>query len=331
MRARAFAGLPVMRFFRDLPATASVPLALTIGNFDGVHRGHQAMLARLVEAAEDLTLEPAVMTFDPHPREYFARKRPGGMTPPVRLSTIRAKAAAFRASGVAAMIVARFDDALATLDAQAFVDDILVRRLGVRWVLVGDDFRFGRGRTGDVALLRSLARTFTVEAMSAVAVDGVRASSTAVREALAEGRLDDAAALLGRPYRIEGRVIHGRKLGRTLGFPTANLALRHPPPLSGIFVVDVHGVGAQARPAVASLGTRPTVSAGLQPLLEVHLLDFDGDGDLYGQRIAVDFLSKLRDEARYDDLATLKAQIAQDAADARRWFAARARHGTVHA
>ncbi|MBS0319566.1 MAG: bifunctional riboflavin kinase/FAD synthetase [Proteobacteria bacterium] len=318
-----------MRLLRDLPATATQPLALTIGNFDGVHRGHQAMLARLVEAAEDLALAPAVLTFDPHPREYFARKRAGGTTPPMRLSALRGKAGAFREAGVATMIVARFDDALATLEADAFVDDVLVRRLGVRWALVGDDFRFGRGRTGDVTRLRALARTFTVEAMAPIVVDGVRASSTAVRDALVEGRFEAATSLLGRPYRVEGRVMHGRKLGRSLGFPTANLALRHPPPLAGIFVVTVHGVGDGPRDAVASLGTRPTISDGLAPLLEVHLLDFDGD--LYGRRLAVDFLAKLRDEARYDDLATLKAQIAADVAATRHWFASRARHGTVHA
>ena len=311
-----------MRIVRGLPAAADVPLALTIGNFDGVHRGHQAMLERLCEAAEDLRLEPAVLTFDPPPREYFARA--GGQRdadPLPRLSSVRAKAECFAALGAQRLVVARFDARLAALSPATFVDDILVRRLGTRWILVGDDFRFGRARAGDIALLRARARTFTVEALAPVVVDGVRISSSAVREALAAGHLAQATALLGRPYRISGRVIHGDKRGRTLGFPTANLRLPHPPALSGIFAVQVEGLGRGPMRGVASLGVRPTVVAGGVPLLEVFLFDFNEP--IYGRRIAVDFLHKLRDEARYDDLDSMTRQMHADVAQARGFFGAR--------
>ena len=304
-----------VRIIRGLPAVADQPVALTIGNFDGVHRGHQAMLTRLIEAAEDLCLPPAVLTFDPHPREFFA---PDGA--PARLSTLRGKLELFSAYGVARTYIARFDAALAALTPDAFVDDVLVRRLATRWVLVGDDFRFGRARAGDLATLRRHARRFSVEAMGTVDVDGERASSTAVREALARGELAHAAALLGRPYAISGRVAHGTKLGRTLGFPTANLTLRHKPALSGVFAVRVHGLGAVPRAGVASLGVRPTIAEGAAPLLEVFIFDFDEP--IYGRRIAVEFLHKLRDEARYPDLDTLTRQIHADVAEARGYFAA---------
>ena len=305
-----------MRLFRGLPASADQPVALTIGNFDGVHRGHQAMLARLCEAAEDLRLPPAVMTFDPHPREFFA---PGNAPP--RLSTTRMKLELFRAFGVARVYVARFDAGLAALTADAFVEDVLVARLGIRWVLVGDDFRFGRGRGGDLATLRSHARTFSVEAMATVEAGGERASSTAVRQALAEGSMSRVAALLGRPYALSGRVVHGEKLGRRLGFPTANVPLRHKPALSGIFAVRIHGLPGGIRTGVASLGVRPTVAAHGKPLLEVFVFDFDAP--IYGRRITVEFLHKLRDEARYPDLETLVRQIRTDVAHARDYFAHR--------
>ncbi|MEP6997279.1 MAG: bifunctional riboflavin kinase/FAD synthetase [Betaproteobacteria bacterium] len=305
-----------MQVFRGLPDLAHRhrPIALTIGNFDGVHRGHQAMLARLTEAAEDLALPSAVLTFDPHPREFFA---PGSAPP--RLSTLRSKLEQFAAQGIAQVHVARFNATLAALPAARFIDDVLVRRLGTHWVLVGDDFRFGRGRSGDLALLRSAATTFSVEAMPTVIVDGERASSTAVRAALAAGELDHAARLLGRPYAISGRVVHGDKLGRSLGFPTANVVLRHAPPLSGVFAVRVHGLGSMARAGAASLGVRPTVKADAKPLLEVFVFDFDEA--VYGRRIVVEFLCKLRDEERYADLDVLADQIRADVARAREYFA----------
>jgi riboflavin kinase/FMN adenylyltransferase len=307
---------PPLRLLRGLPAVADRPVALTLGNFDGVHRGHQAMLTRLVEAADDLDLEPAVLTFDPHPREFFAPANA-----PARLSSLRGKLDVMRMFGVARVIVARFDRALASLEPETFVEDVLVKRLGVRWLLVGADFRFGRARAGDLALLRSRARPFSIEAMATVDVEGERASSTAVREALAAGDLDRATRLLGRPYTMAGHVAHGRKLGRTLGFPTANLPLRRRPPVSGIFAVRVLGLGAP-RPGVASVGTRPTVSSTGKPMVEVYLFDFDES--VYGRRIAVEFLHKLRDEARYPDLDTLVRQIRADADAARDYFAATA-------
>ena len=304
-----------MRVIRGLPRAAGVPVALTIGTFDGVHRGHQAMLTRLVEAADDLALPPAVLTFDPHPREFFARA-----SAPPRLLSLRAKLERLEAHGVDQVYIARFDATLAGLAPNEFVEQVLVRRLGVRWVLVGEDFRYGKGRAGDLAALRAAASSFSVEAMRTVAVAGERASSTAVRTALAAGDLERAAALLGRPFTISGRVAHGQKLGRSLGFPTANIPLRYKPPLTGIYAVRVHGLGGAARPGVASLGVRPTVKVGAPPLLEVLVFDFDET--IYGRRVTVEFLHKLRDEARYPDLEALTRQIRADVAHARDYFAA---------
>jgi riboflavin kinase/FMN adenylyltransferase len=303
-----------LRVRRELSSPPGHPVALTIGNFDGVHRGHQAMLARLVEAAEDLSLPPAVLTFDPHPREYFAPA-----SAPPRLSTLRSKLDLFRAYGVTVTFVARFDARLASLPAEAFVREVLEQGLQTRWLLVGEDFRFGRGRSGDLALLQSMTRSFSVEAMRTVTVEGDRASSTAVRTALAEGNLALAAGLLGRNYTITGHVAHGRKLGRSLGFPTANVVLRRKPALNGIFAVRVHGLRDTSVPGVASVGVRPTVTSSGRPLAEVYLLDFDAP--IYGRRITIEFLHKLRDEARFADLQALTRQIERDVADARGYFA----------
>jgi riboflavin kinase/FMN adenylyltransferase len=289
-------------------------IALTIGNFDGVHRGHQAMLFRLGEAAEDLDLPPAVLTFDPHPREFFASE-----SAPPRLSTLRDKLECFAAHGVSRAHVARFDGRLAKLSAEEFIAQVLVRKLRVGWILVGDDFRFGRDRAGDLALLRERAASYSVEAMPTVTIDGERASSSAVRSALAIGNIERATRLLGKPYVMSGHVAHGDKLGRSLGFPTANILLRYKPALSGIFAVRVHGIGDQPRAGVASLGVRPTVKRGAKPLLEVFVFDFDEA--IYGRRIRVEFLHKLRDEERYADLDALTRQIRVDVAQARDYFA----------
>ncbi len=302
-----------MQLFRGIPPAADVPIALAIGNFDGVHRGHQAMLARLAEAADDLALPPAVLTFDPPPREFFAKS-----TAPPRLSSLRDKIEQFDARGVARTYVARFDGRLASLEAESFIDAILVRRLGARWLLVGEDFRFGKGRAGDLTTLRRAATEFSVEAMRTVTVGGERASSTAVRSALADGDLARARALLGRSYCLAGRVAHGARLGRTLGFPTANLPLKRTPPVAGIFAVRVHGLGSTPRTGVASVGVRPTVTASGAPMLEVFIFDFDET--IYGRRVGVEFVHKLRDEARYPDLAALTRQIQADAAQAREFF-----------
>ena len=302
-----------MRIYRGLPMSADSPVALTIGNFDGIHRGHQAMLARLIEAADDLALPAAVLTFDPPPREFFARE-----AAPPRLSSLRAKLERFAAHEVARVYVARFDARLASLPPESFIEDVLVRRLGVRWLLVGEDFRFGKGRAGDLSTLRRVARTISIEAMRTVAVEGERASSTAVRAALAAGNLAHAHALLGRPFAISGRVAHGAKLGRALGFPTANLRLRRKPPVTGVFAVRVHGLGETPRAGVASVGVRPTVSASGMPLLEVFIFDFDDV--IYGRRVGVEFVHKLRDEERFGDVAALTRQIRSDVAQARDFF-----------
>jgi riboflavin kinase/FMN adenylyltransferase len=306
-----------VRIYRGLPARADGPIALTIGNFDGVHRGHQAMLMRLTEAAEDLRLPSAVLTFDPHPREFFARD-----AAPPRLMPLRQKLEALRTFGIARVYVARFDAALAGMTPAAFIDDVLVTRLGARWVLVGEDFRFGKARAGDLAVLRAHATTFNVEGMRTVKIASERASSTAIREALAAGDLGRATGLLGRPYVLSGRVVHGEKRGRSLGFPTANLPMRQRPALSGIFAVRVHGLGPAPRAGVASLGVRPTIADDGQPILEVFVFDFDET--IYGRRVYVEFLHKLRDEEKYDDLDALTHQIRADVAQAREYFASAA-------
>ena len=296
-----------------LSPAALGPVALTIGNFDGVHNGHQAMLARLVAAARTRGVPATVLTFEPHPREFFAPQ-----SAPTRLTNVREKLELLAAHGVDRVHVQRFSAAFAALSPEAFVERILVGALGARWVLVGDDFRFGAKRAGDFAFLADAARRhgFELEAMPTVSDGGVRVSSSAVREALARGELARAHALLGRAYSISGRVVHGEKLGRALGFATANVQLKHNrPPLGGIFAVRVHGIGASPRPGVASLGVRPTVHAAGKPVLEVHLFDFTGD--LYGAHLRVEFLAKLRDEEKYADLDTLKAQIARDCVAAR--------------
>ena len=305
-----------MRILRHLPARAAGPVALTVGNFDGVHLGHRAMLSLLGSAARDRGLISCVMSFEPHPREFFAPDKA-----PARLTSLREKLELLGELGVGQVHVRRFDYDFARVTAEEFIQAVLVDGLGVRWMLVGDDFRFGARRQGDFAMLRDAgARSgFEVVQMESVSVDGVRVSSTAVRERLASGDLRGAARLLGRPYSISGRVMSGERLGTQLGFPTANLKVKHNhPPLSGIFVVDVAGLDELPLPGVASLGVRPTVRAGGVPLLEVHLFDFSRN--IYGEHLRVRFLHKLRDEEKYADLATLKAQIARDVDDARQFF-----------
>ncbi len=303
-----------MRVIRGLPSSLGNPVALTIGIFDGVHRGHQAMLSRLIEAAEDLAMPSAVLTFDPHPREFFA---PGSAPP--RVSSLRSKLECFADLGVERAYVARFDARMASLAPGQFIDEVLVRRLRVRWVLVGEDFRFGKGRAGDISTLRAAGTSFSVEAMRTVSVEGERVSSTAVRHALTSGDLVRAAALLGRPFTIAGRVAHGAKLGRTLGYPTANVRLRRVPPVSGVFAVRVHGLGPLPLQGAASVGLRPTVTEAGEPILEVFIFDFDQQ--IYGRRVAVEFVHKLRDEERLPDLDILARRIRGDVADARAFFA----------
>ncbi len=292
------------------------PCALTVGNFDGVHRGHRAMLERLVQKARELNLPCSVLTFEPHPREFFSPA-----SAPARLSRVREKLEMLAEAGVDRAHVLRFGAPLAAMAPERFVDEVLVRGLGVRWLLVGRDFRYGAKRAGDFAALEAAAAAagFGLEAMPDVVQDGERVSSSAVRAALAQGDLAGAARLLGRPYSMSGRVAHGERLGRALGFPTANIVLRRRPPLEGVYVVEVELEETHRRlQGVASVGRRPTVRENASPLLEAHL--FDWTGALYGRHLRVTFLRKLRDEEKYDGLEALRAAIARDADQAREYF-----------
>ena len=295
--------------------------ALTIGNFDGVHRGHRAMLDRLVQEARIRKLACAVLTFEPHPREFFAPA-----AAPARLSRLREKLELFAEAGVERAHVLRFGAPLAAMPPERFVEQVLVRGLGVRWLLVGKDFRYGAKRAGDFAALEAAAAKagFDLEAMPDVMQDGGRVSSSAVRAALATGDLQGAQRLLGRRYSMSGRVAHGERLGTALGFPTANIVLRRRPPLEGVFVVEAELEEARAGEerrrlqGVASVGRRPTVRENAAPLLEVHL--FDWTGGLYGRHLRVTFLQKLRAEEKYAGLEALRAAIARDAEQARDYF-----------
>jgi len=310
-----------MRVYRGYSRPVADPVALAIGNFDGLHLGHAALLGQLTGAARRLGLTPTILTFEPHPREFFAPA-----SAPARLTTLREKLELLAEAGVAQTMICPFNAAFAALSAADFIERVLCRGLQTRHLIVGDDFRFGRGRQGDAALLRAAGERlgFGVEAMGSVLVEGERVSSSCVRRALAEGDMDRAARLLGRPYGMDGQVSHGQKIGRQLGFATANIRVKHNPlPMTGVFAVEVGGLGGQPLPGVANLGVRPSV-CGTRPLLEVHLFDFDRD--IYGAHIAVRFVKKLRDEQRFPDLDALKAQIAADAAAARAFFTSR-RHG----
>jgi len=322
-------------FHRLPPPDAREPCALTIGNFDGIHRGHQALVSGLVAQARRHGLASCVLTFEPHPREFFAGQlaarggAPGqdphaaGMLRPVRIAKLRVKLESLAALDVDRVCVAHFNQSLAATSAAEFVTRILAEELQARRLLIGDDFRFGARRAGDFALLQQMGDGLgiAVQAMPTVIEDGVRISSSRVREALAAADFDRVAHLLGRPYRLSGRVIHGRQLGRELGFPTLNLRFPHGrPALQGIFVVKVHGIAADgsALPGVASLGTRPAVEADGRHLLEVHLLDWSGDA--YGKLARVEFLEKLRDEQHFDSLEALRLAIAADSNRARAYF-----------
>ena len=306
-----------MLVFRGFHRPSPTATVLTLGNFDGVHRGHLALLERLGKVAAEHGLPACLVTFEPHPREFFAPA-----SAPARLTTLREKLEHFAAAGVERVYVAHFNQAFAALDAAAFVERVLVQGLRARHVIIGDDFRFGAGRQGDFSYLQGAgqARGFAVESMGSVVLAGERVSSSAVRQALAAGDMEKAAGFLGRPYAIDGRVVHGRKLGRQLGFATANIYIKHNPlPMSGVFAVRVQGLGGPWREGVANLGLRPTIG-GTRPLLEVHLFDFQGD--IYGAHLSVQFVHKLRDEMKFPDLSALQAQIAQDVAAARAFFRA---------
>ena len=322
-----------MKVFRGLKHSGMVDTcALTIGNFDGVHRGHQAMLALLRGEAAQRGVCSCVLTFEPHPRDYFAAAHNRKQSAPARIGTLRDKLTDLAHCGVDQAVVLPFDARLAAQSPQAFVEAVLVRGLGAKYVLVGDDFRFGAQRAGDYALLDACgdAQGFDVARMNSYEVHGLRVSSSAVREALGDGRMDDAARLLGRPYRISGHVVHGRKLGRGLGFRTLNLRFAHwKPAASGIFVVLVHGLAKMPLRGVANLGVRPSLDPddinGGRVLLETHCLDWPaglGPEDGYGKIIRVELLHKLHGELKYDGLDALQRGIARDCDAARTYFAA---------
>ncbi|MGB9988614.1 bifunctional riboflavin kinase/FAD synthetase [Pseudoduganella rhizocola] len=319
-----------MKVFRGLPnAAARAPCALTIGNFDGVHRGHQALLAQVRAAASSLGLEAAVMTFEPHPREFFAHKMGDMSKAPPRIANLRDKLGSLANNGIDRVIVEHFSDSFAALTPQEFTERVLVDGLHVKWLMVGDDFCYGARRAGNVAMLKEAGARygFQVETLPTVMNGDIRISSSAVRSALAAGDFTRAEQLLGHPYSISGHVIHGAKLGRTIGYPTLNLRVPHRPALGGIFIVQVHGLAEGPLPAVASLGVRPTVEDAGRVLLEVHIFDYARS--CYGERVRVEFLKKIRDEEKFIDLPTLTAAIDRDALEARAYF--RERSGAVTA
>lgn len=287
----------------------------TIGNFDGFHLGHQAVLKQLRMRADELNLPVSVLVFEPQPMEFFDPKNA-----PSRLTRWREKYQLLREHGVDRIICIRFDQNLAGLSAQNFVADLLVKKMGVKHLLIGDDFHFGKGREGDYDLLCELSKKYDyqVERSETFLINSERVSSSRIRIALEAGKLDQAAKLLGRHYSISGRVVHGDEQGRTLGFPTANIALRRmKTALNGIFIANVVLPGKSSQPSVAYIGTKPTMG-GTQSILEAHLFDYDGD--LYGEHIKVEFMQKLRDDKKFDSFDSLKDQIAADAKMARDYF-----------
>jgi riboflavin kinase/FMN adenylyltransferase len=322
-----------MRILRgfDHPDQAKA-CALTIGNFDGVHRGHQAMLALLQNEARHRNVASCVMTFEPHPRDYFANVYQQPDLAPARIATLRDKLNELAACGVQQCIVLPFNEKFAAQSPNDFINNVLVQGLGVKYVLVGDDFRFGAKRMGDYAMLDAAGTQlgFDVARMNSYEVRGLRVSSSAVREALARGAMDEVAQLLGRPYAISGHVVHGRKLGRELQCPTLNLRFAHwKPAASGIFVVRVHGLHETPLQGVANLGIRPSLDPndinGGRVLLETHCLDWPaslGTEGGYSKIIRVELLHKLHDELAYDGMDALKQGIHKDCEDARTWFAA---------
>lgn len=300
-----------MQVLRHFPSTLAEPCALAIGNFDGLHLGHQVLLAKLLETAKQQKLKSAVMTFEPHPREFFTPNQA-----PTRLASLREKLERFADAGVDVVYLCRFDQKFAALSSDDFIQKVLVHSVNAKAILVGEDFRFGAGRRGGVEDIANAGLNLISLPQVNLQESGVqrRVSSTRVRDALATGQLEVAKTLLGRAYSISGKVIRGAQLGRKLGFPTANVHMRHErPALTGVYAVKLDG-----REGVANLGVRPTVAGVPKLLLEVHLFDFDGD--LYDRHVHVEFFQKIRDEMKFDGLDALKAQIAKDAQVARNFF-----------
>jgi riboflavin kinase/FMN adenylyltransferase len=313
------------RLFRDVDGGPLCPQGsvVCIGAFDGLHLGHRALVRHAVARARGCDTAAAALAFEPLPREFFAKD-----DPPPRLTLARAKVEGLHVLGADLVGLLRFNAALSAMSAEDFVRTVLVKRLRAREVWIGPEFRFGHRRSGDLALLQRMGSGlgFTAGEIEPVHVQGERVSSTRIREALRNGDFAGAAQLLGRPYAIGGRVVRGKQLGRTLGFPTANLRFPKTPALSGIYATWVHGVGDHPLPSVSSFGTRPTVD-GVEPLLEAHLFDFDGD--LYGRHIEVEFVAKLRDELKFPDLPSLTEQMQRDAETARRLLTAEKQRATA--
>jgi len=296
-----------MQVFRHIPANFQPPCALAIGNFDGMHLGHQALLSKLTLTAKALNLTAAVMTFEPHPREFFTPE-----SAPARLCSMREKLEHFAKAGVDRVYVCRFNRRFAKVTAEDFMQTILREALHAETILVGEDFRFGAMRAGSV--VDFVEAKFNLISLPQVSLADARVSSTRVRSALAAGNLQEASLLLGRPYSMSGKVVHGAKRGRQLGFPTANVHMRHErPALTGVYAVKLEGLN-----AVANLGVRPTIAGVPKLSLEVHVLDFNAD--LYGKHVHVEFLHKIRDEMKFENLDALKAQIAADVKVARDFF-----------
>lgn len=288
---------------------------LTIGNFDGVHHGHQVLLAHLIAKSEELGVPSMLMTLEPAPREFFA-----GETVPARLTRFREKVTLLEPTGLDRILCLPFNERIASIPAEWIVEELLHKQLGIRYIVVGDDFRFGKGAAGDYRMLQAAGERsgFEVSHIGTLTFDHERVSSTRIRECLAEGDFTLAEKLLGHPYFIMGRVVYGRQLGRKLGIPTANIQLqRYRAALEGVFAVNVRGLEKEYR-GVANVGVRPTVD-GREPLLEVHIFDFDRD--IYGSLLTVEFRHKIRDEIAFDGLDALKTQIQEDQRTARAWFA----------
>lgn len=296
-----------MQIFRHIPDSLQQPCALAIGNFDGMHSGHQALISKLIKTAKTLNLTSAVMTFEPHPREFFTPE-----SAPARLCSMREKLEYFAKAGVGRVYVCRFNRRFAKVTAEEFMQTILRESLNAEAILVGEDFRFGAMRAGSI--IDFIKNKFNLISLPQVSLANARVSSTRVRSALAAGNLQEASLLLGRPYSMSGKVVHGAKRGRQLGFPTANVHMRHErPALTGVYAVKLDGFN-----AVANLGVRPTIAGVPKLSLEVHIIDFNED--LYGKHVHVAFLHKIRDEMKFESLDALKAQIAADVIAARDFF-----------
>jgi riboflavin kinase/FMN adenylyltransferase len=305
----------IIRGFHNLPSNPNGCVA-TIGNFDGVHLGHQAVLQQLAMKGDTLGLSAVVITFEPQPNEFFSAEKA-----PARLCRFREKVEALRCYSIEQLCVLRFNQQLSQMQAQVFIQRLLIEGLNVKYLVVGDDFHFGKNRLGDFTMLQHAGAQhgFQVVNMHTFAIENGRVSSTRIRQALYEGDLVLAKKLLGRPFRMSGRVAHGDKRGRTLGFPTANIHLhRHKVPLTGVYAVQLFGITGEPIDGVANVGMRPTIAGLNRALLEVHLFDFERD--IYGEHVQVHFLQKLRDEQKFDDLQALTKQIDKDCIQAKTYF-----------